>query len=69
MRQTLAAMTKVVIDDEYVELMMLAYRGGQINVITMIQEINFYIEASLDYQSTDRDYRRLLARLDSYTQP
>ena len=69
LRQTLAAMTKVVIDDEYVELMMLAYRGGQINVITMIQEINFYIEASLDYQSTDRDYRRLLARLDSYTQP
>lgn len=55
-----------VLDEEYVELLMMAYHGGQINVITMIQEVNFFLQADLDYQSNDRDYRETLVRLDSY---
>ena len=55
-----------VLDEEYVELLMLAYHGGQINVITMIQEVNFFLQADLDYQRNDRDYREALVRLDFY---
>lgn len=55
-----------VLDEEYVELLMLSYHGGQINVITMIQEVNFFLQADLDYQRNDRDYREALVRLDSY---
>ncbi len=58
--------SKVVLDDEYADLLVMAYRGGQINVITMIQEINYYLESSLDYLSNDYAYRDALARINIY---
>ncbi len=58
--------SKVILDEEYIELMMIAYQGGQINVITMIQEINFFLESSLEYQKNDCAYRQILARLNSF---
>jgi len=60
--------SKVVLDDEYIELLMLAYHGGQINVITMIQEINYYLSSTLDYLDTDHSYRILLARINRLSQ-
>lgn len=64
LREMMKKYNSVIFDDEYIELLMLAYHGGQINVITLIQEINFFIEASLEFQTADRDYQRLLARLN-----
>lgn len=64
LREMMKQYSSVVFDDEYVELLLLAYHGGQINVITLIQEINLFTEASLDFQTADREYQRLLARLN-----
>lgn len=61
----LSGYSKVAVDDEYAELMTMAYQGGQINTITLLQEINFYLEATLDYEAADYAYRCALVRLNA----
>ncbi len=58
----------IVLDDEYVELLTMAYHGGQINVITLIQEINYYLSSSLDYLAKDYEYRDKLAQINKFCQ-
>lgn len=58
---------KVLLDNEYYDLWIMAYNGGQVNVITLIQELNYYLEASLEYLDTDYRYRQALINLNKYT--
>lgn len=59
----------VLLDKEYPELWTLAYTGGQINVITLIQELNYYLEASEQYLDTDYQYRQALINLNRFSEP
>lgn len=56
----------VVLDSEYPELWIMAYNGGQINVITLVQELNYYIEATFQYLDSDYRYRQALIYLHRY---
>lgn len=44
----LQGIQRVSLDNEYPDLLLMAYRGGQINVITYLQELNYYLEARMD---------------------
>ena len=63
----LAEMHAVVLDESYPELLMMAYRGGKLNVITYLQEMNYFMQARLDYLSTEYQYITDLIRLNGYT--
>lgn len=59
----------VVLDDEYPELLLMAYHGGETNVITLIQEMNYYLQARQEYLEADYAYRAGLASLNRYDLP
>lgn len=50
----------------YIELLQKLLDSGQVDILIYIQEINFYMQASLDYQEALRDYHRTLAKLMKY---
>jgi outer membrane protein TolC len=64
-KSLLNAYQGIVLDEEYPELLLMAYRGGQMNVITYIQETNYYLETRLEYLSAEHQYRRALATLNA----
>ena len=64
-KNLLASYQGVVLDEEYPELLLMAYKGGQMNVITYIQETNYYLETRLEYLSAEHQYRRALATLNA----
>ena len=68
-QQLLKDFAPVVLDDEYPELLLLAYRGGETNVITLIQEMNYYLQARQEYLEADYSYRASLASLNRYDLP
>lgn len=59
----------VVLDDEYPELLLMAYHGGETNIITLIQEMNYYLQARQEYLEADYAYRAGLASLNRYDLP
>lgn len=65
----LSQFSPVVLDDEYPELLLLAYHGGETNVITLIQEMNYYLQARQEYLEADYLYRANLAKLNRYDLP
>lgn len=52
--------------DNYLTLLGKSFDGGQINMITYLLELNYYLEARIDYQTALHDYQLLLARLSRY---
>lgn len=47
-------------------LLMKAWRGGEINVLTYIQETVYFTEAHMEYLGAERDYQAALARLNRF---
>lgn len=62
----LAGIQKVVLDNNYPSLLMMAYKGGQINVISYLQELNYFVEARMDYLSAEYSYIQDLTQLNKY---
>lgn len=46
------------------ELLLKALKGGQINMLDYIQEVNFYLEAELDLENMRHEYQLALSRLN-----
>ena len=63
-------MSAVVLDDTYPSLLMMAYKGGQINVITYLQEINYFQNARTEYLAAEYSYivdlNELNSNMDQY---
>lgn len=63
-------MSAVVLDDTYPGLLMMAYKGGQINVITYLQEINYFQNARTEYLAAEYSYivdlNELNSNMDQY---
>lgn len=53
-------------DGKYPGLLRKALDGGEINVITYLMEINYYLNATMDYLETDYRYRQAIASLNKY---
>ena len=60
-------MAAVALDENYPRLLLMAYEGGQINVITYLQEINFFISARADYLSSEYNYVVDLTELNRFS--
>lgn len=48
----------------HTELLLKALKGGQINMLNYIQEVNFYLEAEIDLENLRHEYQLTLARLN-----
>lgn len=46
------------------ELLLKALKGGQINMLDYIQEVNFYLEAEIDLENMKHEYQLTLSRLN-----
>jgi outer membrane protein TolC len=66
-KSLMAGYHHVMLDDNYPSLLLMAYKGGQINVITYIQEVNYYLTSRLDYITLEYQYRADLATLNRYS--
>lgn len=66
-REQMRGLSKVTLDDSYPKLLDMALKGGQINVITYIQELNYYLSARRNYLSADYAYRQALVDLNRYS--
>lgn len=51
-------------DGSHHELLLKALKGGQINMLDYIQEVNFYLEAELDLENMRHEYQLALSRLN-----
>lgn len=54
-------------DNSYPDLLLQAYRGGQINVIDYLSEVNYFYETTRQYLDCKYQYCRELASLNRYT--
>ena len=53
-------------NQDNIKLLKKALDGGQINLITYIQEVNFFIEAQNNYLNVEYNYHKALASLNQY---
>lgn len=53
--------------ENYPDLMLMAYKGGQINVITYIQELNYYLNAQMDLLAARHAYKTAALDLIPHT--
>lgn len=51
---------------DHASLLMKAWRGGEINVLTYIQETMYFTESHMEYLGAERDYQAALARLNRF---
>lgn len=65
-RDQMRGLSAVTLDDSYPRLLDMAFKGGQINVLTYIQELNYYLNARRDYLAADYAYRQALMTLNRY---
>jgi hypothetical protein len=54
-------------NNDNILLLKKALDGGQISLITYIQEVNFFLEAQKNYLDVEYNYYQLLASLNKYT--
>lgn len=66
LKRTLDEYEPVVNDKANINLLKKAYDAGQINFITYVQELNYFIEARRDYLDTLYEYSLALTRLTRY---
>lgn len=57
------------LDATYPDLLLMAYKGGEINVITYMQELNYYLDARNNFLATDYAYRLSLISLNQFISP
>ena len=65
-RNTLSELNDVTLDESYPRLLLMAYKGGQINVITYIQELNYYLSARETRLDAEYQLRLALITLNKY---
>jgi outer membrane protein TolC len=68
-RKMLDELGAVTLDDTYPSLLMMAYKGGQINALNYLLELNYFIEARTNLLNTEHCMRLDLARLNRYSLP
>ncbi len=66
LRRFLDRYEEVVKDDSNLKLLRKALDGGQINFLTYLQEVNFFLSAHKDYLDTLYQYHQTLGRLSRY---
>lgn len=64
--QELEQYRPIIEDQNNIGLLKKALYGGEINLITYIQEVNFFIEAQLNYLDIEYKYYQLLTTLNKY---
>jgi outer membrane protein TolC len=64
--EQLSEISPVVLDQRPAELLHKALKGGEISLLTYLQEINYFLEAQLDYTDMLCDYHKLMACLNRY---
>lgn len=60
-------LSKFTLVENYPDLMLMAYKGGQINVITYIQELNYYLNAQMDLLAARHAYNTAALALIPHT--
>ena len=65
-RNALSELNDVTLDESYPRLLLMAYKGGQINVITYIQELNYYLSARETRLDVEYQLRLALITLNKY---
>ena len=65
-RNALSELNDVTLDESYPRLLLMAYKGGQINVITYIQELNYYLSAREARLDAEYQLRLALITLNKY---
>lgn len=65
-RNALSELNDVTLDESYPRLLLMAYKGGQINVITYIQELNYYLSARETRLDAEYKLRLALITLNKY---
>lgn len=65
-REQFNGLREVTLENNYPDLLMMAYKGGQINIITYIQEANYFLEARKDYLAAEFEMQSALTRLNRY---
>ena len=65
-RNALSELNDVTLDESYPRLLLMAYKGGQINVITYIQELNYYLSAREARLDDEYQLRLALITLNKY---
>lgn len=65
-RNALSELNDVTLDESYPRLLLMAYKGGQINIITYIQELNYYLSARETRLDAEYQLRLALITLNKY---
>jgi outer membrane protein TolC len=65
-RKLLDELGTVTLDETYPDLLLMAYKGGELNALNYLLELNYFIEARVDLLSTEHCLRSDLARLNKY---
>lgn len=65
-RKLLDELGTVTLDETYPDLLLMAYKGGELNALNYLLELNYFIEARTDLLSTEHCLRSDLARLNKY---
>ena len=65
-RNALSELNDVTLDESYPRLLLMAYKGGQINVITYLQELNYYLSAREARLDAEYQLRLALITLNKY---
>jgi outer membrane protein TolC len=65
-RKLLDELGSITLDDSYPELLLTAYKGGELNALNYLLELNYFIEARTDLLSTEHCLRSDLAKLNKY---
>lgn len=66
LRELVSGLAAVFEQNNHPALLMRAWRGGEINVLTYIQESVYFMEAQAEYIEAMRDYYVALARLNKF---
>lgn len=66
MSEQLSEIAPVVFDKRPADLLLKALKGGEISLLIYLQELNYFLEAQLNYTDMLRDYHIIMARLNRY---
>lgn len=66
-RTLMAQYNEVFGDNKYLELLLKAYRGGQIGMHEYISEMQYYNEVTMTYLTTEYNYQQALTAINRYS--
>lgn len=67
LRTKIDALSAAALGNNYVELVEKAWRGGQINVLTYLQEVGYYLDTRMAVLALEHEYRLALVNLNRYS--